>query len=175
MEPFMFPDEWPLIYELSSNLPPNSKIVEWGCGGSTIKFCESLRDDQTIISIEHNREWFEKVLNELGTKQKSNWRLYYKPANDLWPHETHTLADDLPIGLDEYLYPGDYVLDGDLYLIDGICRATVALILLAKAKNRDAIVLIHDYTFRQHYYEWAVKLFPRSERIGTSLLKLYLR
>jgi hypothetical protein len=175
MEPMMFPDEWPIFMDLVHSLPPDSKIVEWGSGGSTVKLSEQLRVDQKLISIEHNRQWYERTLEALTLNLKSNWRYLYKPSTDLYPHNADTLNDENPIGLDYYIFPDESILEGDMFFIDGICRATIAVMLLAKAKNRNAIILMHDYAQRQHYYDWAIRLFPKTERVGTSFLRLYMQ
>ena len=172
MTPLLFPDELPIILNLIRTLPVSGKVVEWGSGGSTIEFLKNLSDKQTLISIEHNKTWFDLVHHELILTKQTNWTYFYKPELPFLQHGYASPTEENPLGLDEYIYPNDSVLDGDLFFIDGIGRTSIALMLLAKAKNRNAIILMHDYAEKAHFYNWVVRLFPSSERLGTSLIKL---
>jgi len=171
---YFFPDEKEIFLNFIKELPENGKVVEWGCGGSTVKILENLADTQSVISIEHDKEWHDKVHDELSSQEKTNWHLIYANELSIYQHKIGTPDDENPVGYDNYIFPNDTVLDGDIYLIDGVARSSIALMLLAKAKNRDAVVLIHDANHRQMFYNWAAKLFPRAERVGTGFLRLYL-
>lgn len=174
MEPFLFPDELPIILDLVASLPRNSKIVEWGSGGSTVKLVQTMRPDQRIISIEHDKEWYDMVSAELNLLQKNNWTFFYTPESPIYKHAIGSPDDENTIGLEDYIIPHRSILDADFYFIDGICRRSIGLMLLAKAQKRDAVILVHDYAQRQIYYNWLLELFPRTERLGTSLLRLYM-
>jgi hypothetical protein len=175
MIPVMHPDEIAIMTDLIGGLAPNSKIIEWGSGGSTITFGKDLSDGKTYTSIEHNLEWFNKVNQEL-TDNDILCNYMYRPVKpNCYDHGYGRPEEENPIGLDDYIFPGEFVLEGDLYFIDGIARCTIALMLLGLAKNRQAPVLIHDYSPDRHvYYNWIRKIYPRSEVCGTSLLRLYL-
>ena len=54
----MQPDEPDYIYGL---IPDEGTLVEWGCGGSTVYFLDHLKPGQILISIEHNRQWYDKI------------------------------------------------------------------------------------------------------------------
>jgi hypothetical protein len=173
--PVMHPDEIEIMTNLVNGLHQSAKIVEWGSGGSTIKFSPLLSTQQQYISIEHNLEWFEKVSTELNNINSSCQYLYRPVKPDCYFHGYGRPEEENPIGLDDYIYPGDFVLDADLYFIDGVARCTIALMLLGLAKNKSATVLIHDYSpDRYVYYDWIRRIYPRSEILGTSLLRLYL-
>lgn len=175
MEPMLFPDELPILLNFAIELPENSKIIEWGSGGSTVAFTRSIRPDQKIVSIEHDKVWYDSVLETLASDLSKNFIYYYKPDNGIIPSRTpNSIEAELPCGFDEYILPDESILDADMFFIDGMCRCTIALMLLAKAKNRNAIILIHDYLRRPTYYNWILRLFPRFERVGTSLLRLYM-
>lgn len=171
----MHPDEITIMLDLIESLPSKAKIVEWGSGGSTVTFSQQLGPDQHYISIEHDQKWFDLVTEEL--KRSNNYCTYlYRPVKpDCYDHGYGRPEEENPIGLDDYIYPGDFVLDADFYFIDGVARCTIALMLLGLAKNKKATVLIHDYSpDRYVYYNWIRKIYPRSEVLGTSLLRLYL-
>jgi hypothetical protein len=176
MTPVMFSDEVEIMTSLISQLPPTSSIVEWGSGGSTVTFSKQLSSEQHYTSIEHNIEWFDKVDKELKDINSTCTYLYRPVKPDCYTHGYGRPEEENPIGLDDYIFPGDFVLDADLYFIDGIARCTIALMLLGLAKNRNAVILIHDYTPDRHvYYNWIRKIYPRSEVLGTGLLRLYLQ
>lgn len=171
----LFPDEWPIILDLALSLPPNSKIVEWGSGGSTIAFSRNIRPDQKLVSIEHDRAWYDKVLDKLASDMSKNWEYHFKPdLGVIGSRIPESVEAEIPIGFDEYILPTESLLDADMFFIDGMSRCAIAVMLLAKAKNRNAVILIHDYLRRAIYYNWAIRLFPRSERVGTSMIRLYM-
>jgi hypothetical protein len=174
MEPYLYPDEQPIFLDFIKSIPANGKIVEWGSGGSTVKILDTITDSQSVISIEHDKEWYDKIFNELTLKNKSNWTLLHRTESGLYQHNVGTPDDENPVGYDEYIFPDDSILDGNFFFIDGVARSSIALMLLARAKNRDAVVLIHDANHRGVFYSWAARLFPKTEMLGTSLLRLYL-
>lgn len=174
MDFYFFPDEKEIFLNFIKELPETGKIIEWGCGGSTIKILENLSDTQSVLSIEHDKEWHDKVYNELLSTGRNNWQLIYANELPIYQHRIGTPDDENPVGYDNYIFPNESVLDGNIYLIDGVARSSIALMLLAKAKNRDAVVLIHDANHRQIFYNWAANLFPKTERVGTGFLRLYL-
>jgi|TARA_R110001583_G_scaffold17957_11_gene72161 hypothetical protein len=62
---------------LSSFLEPSDIMLEWGCGGSTLKFSQNVKE---YYSIEHNKDWYNKIKNILSPKE--NIFMHYVP-NDL--------------------------------------------------------------------------------------------
>jgi len=173
MNPLMWPDEIAILMQHVKDLPPNSKIVEWGSGGSTTLFVETMRPDQYLVSIEHNEKWFNEVSENLKQLPQTNWTYLYKPEHPGYQHGWGHPIEENPVGLDSYIFPGDFVLDADLYFIDGVARSSIALMLLAKAKKRNAVIFLHDYIQeRSFWYNWSAKLFPTAGIYGKSLLKL---
>jgi len=49
---------------ITKHFSPNKIMLEWGSGGSTIEFSPHVKK---YYSIEHNKEWYEKVNNEVNT------------------------------------------------------------------------------------------------------------
>ena len=58
-KPWMKYREIEIIEEIIKNLKPK-KCLEWGAGYSTLYFPRLLDSDAKWISIEHEKEWFEK-------------------------------------------------------------------------------------------------------------------
>ena len=56
-----------------------SKMLEWGSGGSTIYF-SSLVDH--YVSIEHSKKWAASTTDAIGRYQVTNCDFYYVPLND---------------------------------------------------------------------------------------------
>lgn len=169
----MWPEEIPILMQHVKDLPLNSKIVEWGSGGSTTLFVETMRPDQQLISIEHSKKWYDEVSVDLKNLPQTNWTYLHKPEHPGYAHGYGIPEEENPVGLADYIFPGEFVLDADLYFIDGVARSSIALMLLAKAKKRDAVIFLHDYSQnRSFWYNWSAKLFPKAGIHGTSLLKL---
>lgn len=53
--PWIVPDALDFLNEIVS---PDWRVFEWGAGGSTVYFA---RNCQSVISIEHNTEWIDRV------------------------------------------------------------------------------------------------------------------
>ena len=82
-------------------------------------------------------------------------------------------SEENPVGLDNYLYPSQNAFEGDMFIIDGVARGVCALIVLLKSTKSDPIIVMHDWYPRVAWYSWAIQLFSRYERIGTTLVRLY--
>ena len=61
IKPYMSKIEIDKLVEHIKLLPKNSVIIEWGSGGTTIELLKNLRKDQSMISIEHDKAWFDLV------------------------------------------------------------------------------------------------------------------
>ena len=68
-------DEVEEVTSRIKEMGPDGLMVEWGSGGSSIKWLETLTDNQRLISIEHNPEWHMKVSEYLTTWPELNRKL----------------------------------------------------------------------------------------------------
>ena len=75
--------------------------------------------------------------------------------------------------MDDYLIPDLSILEADMFFIDGVSRATIALIIKAFSKKFDPIIYLHDYYGRQDWYDWAIQFFAKKEKVGRTLLRLW--
>jgi len=55
MKPYMLDEE---VVIIDSILKPEWRVLEWGCGGSTIRWKDRVKE---WITIEHDREWAREV------------------------------------------------------------------------------------------------------------------
>lgn len=141
MIPWMSTEEINLI---ESFLKPNMTMLEWGSGGSTIKFSQKV---SKYYSIEHVKDWYTKVNKELV-----NLKLDNKVNNFLIePDYPRTL----PTKYREFKTYIEYVdqlnIMFDVVLIDGRARAQCAKKVLKYLKD-DAVVFIHDFWARPQYH-----------------------
>ena len=177
IKPYMSKIEIDKLVEHIKLLPKNSVIIEWGSGGTTIELLKNLRKDQSMISIEHNKTWFDLVSNK--TKLFKNHTYFHKPETNLI-REMGGTGEENPAGLKDYILPDETILNANMFIIDGLARVTIALMLLAKAK-KDSVIFIHDYVGREQYYDLLPKLFKieklEDSHIGNqkTLTKLYIK
>lgn len=154
---------------------PDSTMLEWGCGGSTLIFSKLVNH---YVSIEHNLDWYLDVQREIKTQNLTNIDFHLvdvskgvpttkKDFYDKWHQELQELSslesNNIP-NLDYCIYPRnrfvfhEYIdwVDKlktkiyDFVLIDGRARADCAFKILNYIDN-DSIVFIHDYWKRPEY------------------------
>jgi hypothetical protein len=167
-------DEVELISRTIKHSPPNSLMVEWGSGASTIKWLQEMGDDQRLIAIEHNKQWFSTVQKVLDYSDSLARKLDYHlcEPSAFWDHGYGQPAEENPIGLDQYFAPDDKIFDAETFLIDGVARGVCALMVLLRSRKANPIIYLHDWYPRQPWYSWAVQCFPQFERVGTTLVRL---
>lgn len=146
-----------------SHLKPHMRVLEYGSGASTLAIAPLVK---SVLSIEHNHEWFFKVKDQLPGNAHTVLCL---PDNEEY-QDDGTYSDfktyiEYPLNLNLDLGPWD------LIFIDG--RARVACASICKhLGHKDTIVFIHDYNHpdekwrRPEYYE-AEKYLERIDGIFT--------
>ena len=113
-------------------LSPRHNCLEWGAGGSSLRFSALV---QRLITIEHDRDWFERIRNHL-------------PEGDLILVEVdHRSGAGDPAAFENYIRaPSDLGLRFDRILIDGRCREACALeVLRSNLLAPGGVVFIHDW------------------------------
>ena len=188
LPPTMNDDEVAYFESFLPGLPKKTKLVEWGSGGSTTMFLEHLKPRQKLISIEHNKEWFDKVSDSLREHPKRDQLTYIYVAPKPNPHFRGTDPvnfwgyghpyEENPAYLEEYVDPelavdGLQIFDADFFLVDGIARGACLASLRVRAR-KSAVIFLHDYTSRETWYDWAVDLYPGKQLVGSSLCKLLM-
>jgi len=144
---------------LENKINSDMKIFEYGSGGSTLFFATKVKE---VISIEHNRSWFEIVVNELKINGIINCtiRLFEPEIENLCINKCISdpdayLSDDETyrgMSFKKYassidLYPDDYF---DIVFIDGRARPSCFIHSQKKIKIGGYIVLDNSET--PYYY-----------------------
>lgn len=184
---YMLEGELDEVYTTLNSFQGDTKIIEWGSGGSTIGWLYNLKPNQTLISIEHDYAWYEKVLSISNQKKiednlQVNFKYYHIPK--ILPLGPHVGQFDWDDGAWDYMngVGADYLWDANVYFVDGINRLQNALHVFEKAQNRDAIVYLHDYGSNKHRYAPLLTTFPRYEIFTlpisndwNEMIKMYLK
>ena len=72
-----------------SFITPETELLEYGSGNSTLFLQDKVK---RMVSVEHNKEWFDKLAPQLGEKVTY---IYEKPNNDHWENQyTLGLTED---------------------------------------------------------------------------------
>ena len=150
---------------ISRSIKQGSKVFEYGMGGSTLFFLDS---GCTVISVEHNSEWGDKLSSTIG--KNSNWTGIVVPPSK-------TLADTSSIRYSSK-FPGyenfdfrEYVeviqnyndKSLDLVMVDG--RARSAAIQLAASKVIPGGLIVLDNAERPRYAEAINFLFTQGWKL----------
>lgn len=164
------------LKQMVLDAPDDAVFVEYGCGGSTCIFALTMRGTQQLHSIEHTREWFDRIGSVLGALPlRGEVFLHWKPAGDGRPLgykigdntqiiEEHnfrvygTPSEELPHGLDSYIHAKGTNINWSkvhCVLVDGVARGAVLAVLRHKLPA-GAIVILHDAALRVDWYRWAV-------------------
>lgn len=139
MKPWMHNKE---IAKIEQYLAPNDIMLEWGSGGSTLRFSKLVGK---YYSIEHKKEWYDKLNIE------NNYVFRY-----LVPKSKGNNKKEM---FDEYIkFPSKLdVKQFDKVLIDGRARFECAKYILPFI-SRSGIVFIHDF-FQPHKYDDYARVF----------------
>ena len=173
-EPMMRPDELSAFLSYVNAVPPNSTILEYGCGGSTLAM-QKILGSRRLFSVEHNIQWVNRVRPLITSP---NITLVCEP-NQLNRQEwlaSGSEVEELSSGGSRYICaPIVHNKDWDwnnvgLILVDGVARGA-CLAWLRKFVSPTTVVLIHDYTGREYWYAWAAMLY-RQVALTQTLLEL---
>lgn len=133
------------------------QCLEWGAGGSTVYFPELLEAMAIYrwLSLEHDLEWFEKVLKETQVRELHTHLVLF-PEND--PHKQP---------MEQYVnYPFTTHARFDFVLVDGRKRRR-CLITASKLLAPGGVVVLHDA--EREYYHSAFEHYTAHERVGDKL------
>jgi protein-L-isoaspartate O-methyltransferase len=123
---------YPLIEFLNEKLKKDLVLFEYGSGFSTVFFA---RRTKKVVSIEYDKEWYQKV-NDIIIKEVDNGIVHYEELNDFYPHavEKHMKSEKC-----------------DIIVIDGRMRVKCAKLGYKYLSERG--VVIFDDSFRKKYHE----------------------
>lgn len=189
MEPRLEQEEIEFFQEVMRTKGEQTKMVEWGSGGSTVLFLPYFEKGK-LTSIEHNRTWYHKVSEhvermDLSPEIRNSFTYIWRPPTYLGHpvslafHGYGIPYEESPTFVADYINPepssGEKIFDADIYFVDGIARGAVLATILRKAKNREARVFLHDShgpENREEWYRWATDLYTSIQRVGPTLSEL---
>ena len=122
---------------LFSHLNNNQKVLEYGSGESTLEISKIVK---TVLSIEHQKKWYE----EISKKIPSNVDLILREPNLPYIEGGNCGTYDQ---FKEYV---DYPLNHgpfDVIFIDGRARVSCASIC-NKISNKDTLIFVHDFDLK---------------------------
>ena len=152
---------------IESHLASGMNVLEWGAGGSTLRFPRLVAN---YHSIEHNKAWHTKIA--AATDRIENVAVWLC-ENDTQAFQGEAYPPGYLEAWTEYVqFPRTIGLKFDVILIDGRARlycAMEALNLLAPG----GVVFIHDF-FQRPRYHAALEHYNEIARIphGQSLIAL---
>lgn len=127
------------------------KILEWGSGGSTVYFSKFLKNigiPYKWISIEYNKNWYEKVKNQIEGDPGTDIKLFDVGNNHLRQKNNE---------MNEYVnYPNTLGEEFDFIFVDGRKRRR-CLIEAEKFLKPKGVVFLHDA--QRKYYHCAFNIF----------------
>ena len=131
---YAFPEEKEFFI---SHLNKNQNVLEWGSGSSTKVIAEAVK---SIVSIEHNKNWYDKVIKDLP----KNATLYHVPSK--YHHDWRKDGDGSPDNFKNYIsYPLELGNKYDLIFIDGRARVQCASVC-SKISKEDTMIFVHDFS-----------------------------
>lgn len=157
---------FPAIERLRSFLAPDMRVFEYGSGGSTLFFARRANE---VVSMEHNGEWYEKLMSRLEEEKVTNCTIHHVPpspddrgeSGDPADPDAYVSSSEQHEGMSFYeyatkieAYPDDYF---DVVLVDGRARPSCFKNAIPKVKQNG--MLVWDNTSRSRYHR-AMKLAP---------------
>lgn len=150
------PDHLQLILDA---LPENGKLLEFGSGGSTRWFAEHMSEGQSLISIEHDRHWWDLVIGEVGTR-RNVFVVLLERQMEFSRQSYGTPIRENPAYLHRYIASDTVVKavrEADVIFVDGVARSA-CLAMSAWYGQTGARVFIHD-TPPRNWYDWPLRFF----------------
>lgn len=147
--PHMSPKEFELLKEFTK---AGGKVVEFGSGGSTIFF---LSKGKTVYSVESDSGFIGYLQTFPLIKKKITAKKLYMYHADIGETVTwgvpkdHSKVSDWPLYY-KAVWRKFNIQNPDIVLIDGRFRVMCALNSIPYI-NRDTVVMVHDFSKREHY------------------------
>jgi len=112
-----------VVHFLEGWLKPTDDIVEFGSGRSTLWFSQRVR---SVLSVEHNKEWYESVQSRISARNISNVKLIY-----------NSQTEEQYVSLVQEVYPDT----ADMILVDANYRDHCVLWALEHLRPGGILVL----------------------------------
>lgn len=171
-------DEWawitfPALNYLQEHIQAESRVFEFGGGGSTLFFCKRVAE---VVTVEDNAEWFKILTEVVQNKHYQNWKGFHvspekiaglenksheNPANFKSGSKSLDLAS---MSFEQYARSIDPFPENhfDIILVDG--RARPSCIQQALPHLKKGGLLVVDNTERPYYLAPFKELFASKYR-----------
>ena len=126
-------------------LTEDTTMLEWGSGGSTLYFSSFV---EKYYSIEHDKDWYEKVSEQIKEYPFNDIVYKYIQPNKENPDGRQSEYDMFKDYIDAV---DNFNTKFDVVLIDGRARRLCAKKVIPHLKP-DSVVFIHDYVLRTPYH-----------------------
>jgi predicted O-methyltransferase YrrM len=142
--PYMNSNE---IVDLTTYLHRDCEMLEIGGGNSTLFFSRIVK---RLVTVEHNKEWSDKISNDMKSFSKCDWSLYVIEPS--FP-QSHPFQPAEPGQFDDYV---NFISNleknqFDVILVDGRDRVRCAIASIPLLR-KDGILIIHDFWNRPKYH-----------------------
>ena len=150
---------------LAHNLKKDDRVFEFGGGGSTLFFLNRVAE---VVTVEHNREWFEVLKKIAAQKNASSWKGSFVPGEpgnlvvspDPAEPAHYASADEPSKGMNYRSYASNIDTFPDGYftcvVVDGRSRPACMVHSLPKIRKGGWLVL--DNSDRDYYLAKTEKL-----------------
>jgi len=133
-------------------LPEDGRLLELGCGWSTVWFANHLGPNQELVSVEHDKGWWEKMIPHVVHDERIDLR-FRPPECDPGPYGTHLREN--PTGVSSFIFGYPYE-QCDVVFIDGLARG--ACFSAALLECEPGTTIFHHDAQRHLWYGWAWQL-----------------
>jgi SAM-dependent methyltransferase len=142
-DPYMKYREIDLFSEILQNLKPQ-RVLEYGCGFSTLHFPKLLSEAAEWVSIEHNAEWYEQIAPRIHQEHSGVRVFHVKPDILNYPHDGYYEHFKSYVDFPEDKGPFD------LILIDGMAREA-CIDKCLDMLSPTGLLVIHDCNRRKYH------------------------
>ncbi len=143
---------------ISKHLREDSKVFEFGGGGSTLFF---LKNKASVYTVEHDEKWFEVLQGIVQQKPEAKWKGFFIQAEQGNFLPNPSPSDPSHYSTNDQFYKGTHfknystkILDFedgffDMVLVDGRSRPACLYHALSKIKKGGLLIL--DNSDREYY------------------------
>ena len=157
---------------LDRNIPSGGRVLEFGCGGSTLRFF--ARGAASVTSVESDARWIEEVARQpamLPLLKAGRWLPIYGDVGETRDWGRPAEDEERVSWLSYHQLCWDMMPDTafDLIFIDGRFRVACLCQSLLRCSRKDALFFMHDFWDRPRYHP-VLKLCDAVDRADTAAL-----
>ncbi len=159
---------FPVIDLLNNYINGDTKVFEYGGGGSTLFFVNRASE---VVTVEHDKSWFGTLQTMISNKKINNWR-----GNLIEPEIASTAANLNTANPEDYYstigktfkayttaidkYPDNYF---DIVLVDGRSRPSCIKHSIPKIKQGGLLVV--DNSDRDYYFTYFTAILKKDFKL----------